>query len=177
MCKADNAARLTPVRKGVSKILRRRSRRSLAANLAVFIGAPLLLNGVIFGLGWNRPRAKSAGIPPGWVVGTLWLLLFAGMGAARAELENAPPRLFSERRTEWVSLLAFLCLLYPLYTQGLQDDRIGLGGNIVTGVVGVAAVERVSHRSRTAALLIAPTCLWLTYAAVATARAIRNGRT
>lgn len=160
----------------MSAIVRRRSQRSLAANLAVFVGAPLLLNGVIFGLGWNRPRAKAAGIPPGWVVGGLWMLLFAGMGTARWELENAPARLFGERRSGWVSLLAFLCLLYPLYTEGLRDDRIGLGGNIVTAAVGVAALERVRHRSKTAALLLLPTCVWLGYAGVATARAIRNGR-
>lgn len=143
----------------------------------MFVGAPLLLNGVIFGLGWNRPRAKSAGIPPGWVVGSLWLLLFAGMGAARWQLEDASPSLFRERRSEWVSLLAFLCLIYPLYTGGLRDDRIGLGGNIVTAAVGFAATERVAHRSRAAALLLVPTCAWLTYAGIATARALRNGRT
>lgn len=158
-------------------ILRASPGRRLRTNLALFIGAPLLLNGLIFGLGWNRPRAKAAGIPPGGVVGGLWLLLFAGMGAARSQLENAPPSLFRERRTEWVSLLAFLCLLYPLYTEGLHDDRIGLGGNIVTAVVSFTALERTAHRSRPAALLLLPTCLWLTYAGVATARAIRNGRT
>lgn len=158
-------------------LIPRRSGRILSENLAVFVGAPLLLNGVIFGLGWNRPRAKSAGIPPGWVVGSLWLLLFAGMGAARWQLDSAPPSLFRERRTEWVSLLAFLCLIYPLYTEGLRDDRIGLGGNIVTAAVGFVATERVAHRSRAAALLLLPTCLWLTYAGIATARAIRNGRT
>lgn len=160
----------------MSSTVRTNPGRSLGVNLAIFIGAPLLLNGVIFGLGWNRPRAKAAGIPPGWIVGGLWLLLFAGMGVARTQLANAPRGVFEERRPEWVSLVAFLCLLYPLYTEGLRDDRIGLGGNIVTAAVGFAALERVSHRSKSAALLLLPTCLWLVYAGVATARAIRNGR-
>ena len=156
--------------------LRGKAKKNLSTNLAVFVGAPLVLNGIIFALGWNRPRAKAAGIPPGWAVGSLWLLLFAGMGAARWQLESASTSLFRERRSEWVSLLAFLCLTYPLYTEGLQDDRIGLGGNIVTGLVSCVAVERVAHRSRTAALLLLPTCLWLGYAGYATTRAIRNGR-
>jgi tryptophan-rich sensory protein len=153
-----------------------KGKKNLGTNLAVFVGAPLVLNGIIFALGWNRPRAKAAGIPPGWVVGSLWLLLFAGMGAARWQLESASTSLFRDRRAEWVSLLAFLCLTYPLYTEGLRDDRIGLGGNIVTALVSFAAVERVAHRSQTAALLLLPTCLWLSYAAYATARAVRNGR-
>lgn len=159
----------------MSAVLRSTRSRSLGANLAVFVGAPLLLNGLIFGLGWNRPRAKAAGIPPGWVVGSLWLLLFAGMGAARWELASATS-LFRDRRTEWISLLAFLCLLYPLYTEGLRDDRIGLGGNIVTAVTAFAALGRVSQRSASAGILVLPTCVWLTYAAFATARAIRQGR-
>jgi tryptophan-rich sensory protein len=145
-------------------------------NLSAFVGAPLLLNGIIFGLGWNRPRAKAAGIPPGWVVGGLWLLLFAGMGAARRELANSSVTPLRARNTEWVSLLAYLCLIYPLYTEGLRDDRIGLGGNIVTAIVGFAALEHTARRSRAAALFLLPTCLWLVYAGVATARAIRNGR-
>lgn len=160
----------------MTSIVRTSSNRRLGANLAAFVGAPLLLNGLIFGLGWNRPGAKAAGIPPGWVVGSLWLPLFAGMGAARSQLANAPSGLFRERRTEWVSLLAFLCLAYPLYTEGLRDDRIGLGGNIVTAVVGFTALERVSRRSRKAAWLLLPTCLWLIYAGIVTGRAIRHGR-
>ncbi len=160
----------------MSRLVPDRLNRSLAANLAVFVGAPLLLNGVIFGLGWNRPRAKAAGIPPGWVVGGLWLLLFAGLGTAHWELANTRSGLFRERRTEWVSLLAFLCLLYPFYTEGLRDDRVGLGGNIVTAAVGFVALERTGRRSNAAALYVLPTCLWLVYAGIATARAIRNGR-
>ncbi len=174
---ADNALRSIWLREEVIRTLAyRRLDRSPGVNLAVFVGAPLLLNGVIFGLGWNRPRAKAAGIPPGWVVGGLWLLLFAGMGAARRQLADSSDSPLHERSAEWVSLLAFLCLLYPLYTEGLRDDRVGLGGNIVTAVVGFAALERSARRSRAAALFLLPTCLWLVYAGVATARAIRNGR-
>lgn len=160
----------------MNPIVRTSPDRRLGVNLAIFVGAPLLLNGLIFGLGWNRPRAKAAGIPPGWVVGGLWLFLFAGMGAARTQLANMPRGIFRERRTEWVSLVAFLCLVYPLYTDGLRDDRIGLGGNMVTAAVGFAALERISHRSKSAASLLLPTCLWLVYAGVATARAIRDAR-
>ena len=110
--------------------------RGLAANLVVFVGLPVVLNGVIFGLGWNRASGPNVGIPPGWFVGSMWVVLFAGMGLARWLLLRAATGRAEQRRVEWVSLLAFLCLLYPLYTVGLRDDRVGLVGNVVTAVVG-----------------------------------------
>lgn len=144
----------------------------LMANLTVFVGLPLLLNGVIFGLGWSRASGPQPGIPPGWFVGALWVALFAGMGTARWLLLRLAANPVQRRRSEWVSLLAFLCLLYPLYTAGLQADRIGLAGNLVTLVVAVGVAVFVSRRSRVAGALVSAVCVWLLYAAGATAYGI-----
>jgi tryptophan-rich sensory protein len=139
----------------------------LAANLAVFVLVTVALNGVIFGLGWDRPSGPEAGIPPGWVVGSLWVLLFAGMGTARWLLVRA-----GRGGAEWVSLLAFLCLLYPIYTAGLSDDRVGLVGNVVTAGVAVGVAMVAWRRSRAAGGLVVAVCAWLVYAAGATAYGI-----
>jgi hypothetical protein len=56
--------------------------RSLAANLALYLVPPLLLNGIIFGLGWDRDSTPNPYLPPGWAVGSIWMLLFAAMGTA-----------------------------------------------------------------------------------------------
>jgi tryptophan-rich sensory protein len=139
----------------------------LAANLAVFVLLPVALNGVIFGLGWNRPSGPEPGIPPGWVVGSLWVVLFAAMGVARWLLLRV-----GRGGAEGVSLLAFLCLLYPLYTAGLSNDRVGLVGNVVTAVVGVVVGVAAGLRSRVAGGCVATVCAWLMYAAGATAYGI-----
>jgi len=143
---------------------------SLAANLSVFIVAPLVLNGVIFGLGWDRQtgaaKGQMAGIPPGWVVGTIWMVLFAGMGVARWLLIKAGA---SQRLVEGPSLLAFLCLLYPLYTAGLQNDGVGLVGSIVTAAVALPLAVLVRRWSPAATGCLAAVCCWLLYAAGATA--------
>ena len=144
----------------------------LAANLVVFVGLPLVLNGVIFGLGWNRASGPQVGIPPGWFVGSLWVMLFAGMGTARWLLLRAARGHGEERRAEWVSLLAFLCLLYPLYTLGLRDDRVGLLGNVITAVVGIWVAAFAWKRVRAAGMWLAAVCAWLLYAAGATAYGI-----
>ncbi len=136
----------------------------LAANLAVFVLVPLALNGVIFGLGWDRAGGPMPGIPPGPVVGAIWVLLFAGMGIARWFLLRA-------RRggAEWVSLLAFVCLLYPFYTAGLRNDRVGLVGNLLTAALAVAVAVMAWRRCRAAAACICAVCVWLVYAGAATA--------
>jgi tryptophan-rich sensory protein len=143
---------------------------SLAANLAVFIVLPLLLNGVIFGLGWDRQSGASnghtAGIPPGWVVGAIWMVLFTGMGVARWRLIKSGAGL---RLVECPSLLGLLCLLYPLYTAGLQNDSVGLVGNIVTAAVALPLTLLVWRWSRVATGCLVAVCVWLIYAAGATA--------
>ncbi len=136
----------------------------LAANLAVFVLVPLALNGVIFGLGWDRAGEPMPGIPPGPVVGTIWVVLFAGMGIARWYLLRA-----RQGGAEWVSLLAFVCLLYPFYTAGLRDDRVGLVGNLVTAALAVAVAVIAWQRCRAAGACISAVCVWLLYAGAATA--------
>ena len=146
--------------------------RSLGANLAVFILLPLLLNGVIFWLGWDKQSADGSGqmqgIPPGWAVGAIWMALFTGMGVARWLLLERAPRWLAEG----TSLLAFLCLLYPLYTSGLRNDHVGLIGNLLTAAVAIPLAAAIWRRSRVAAGCIAAICAWLLYAAAATAHGL-----
>jgi tryptophan-rich sensory protein len=139
----------------------------LAANLAVFILSPLVMNGIIFGLGWDRASASIPGVPPGPVVGVIWMLLFTGMGVARRLLVRA-------RRggAEWVSLLALVCLLFPLYTVGLRSMVTGLVGTLLTAVLAIAVVRSSWNRSREAAVCVAAVCVWLLYAGAASAHSL-----
>jgi hypothetical protein len=95
------------------------------------------------------------------------VVLFAAMGVARWLLLRV-----GRGGAEGVSLLAFLCLLYPLYTAGLSNDRVGLVGNVVTAVVGVVVGVAAGLRSRVAGGCVAAVCAWLMYAAGATAYGI-----
>jgi len=139
------------------------------ANLTVFVGAPVLLNGAIFALGWGRSGGPQAGLPPGWAVGLIWVVLFAGMGVARWMLMRDDSE---GLRVEWVSAVAFLCLLYPVYTRGFSDLVAGLIGNVVTLVVAVPVTVFAWRRVRGAGACLVPLCAWLGYAAWATARLV-----
>jgi benzodiazapine receptor len=148
----------------------------LWANLAVFVGAPLLVNGLIFATGWGLGRERASGqqtgLPPGWVVGAIWVVLFAGMGLARWLLLKAAKAHVEQRRAEWVSGLAFLCLLYPVYTGGFSNLSDGLVGNLVTLVLAGPVALNAFRKSRMAGLWLAPLVAWLSYAAWVTARLV-----
>jgi tryptophan-rich sensory protein len=146
------------------------SRHSLAANLAVYIVVPLAMNGAIFGLGWNDAGPKNPMLPPGWIVGTIWMLVFAGMGVARWMLTcGSEPRV-----ARWVDGLALLCLVYPLYTLGLKSQAIGLAGAIVTSLVAFAIAVRVWRQSKAASVLTACVALWTLYAETALASSLHR---
>ena len=141
----------------------------LPANLVVFAGLPLVLNGVIFGVGGERASGPQPGLPPGWAVGTIWVVLFAGMGAARWLLLRTASSHGERRRAEWVSLLAFICLLYPLYTGGFSNEFDGLIGNVVTLLTAVPIALYAFRRAALAGWCLAPLVVWLSFAAWATA--------
>jgi len=144
----------------------------LIANLTVFVVTPLVVNGVIFWLGVDRGGGAQTGLPPGWVVGTIWLVLFAAMGVARWLLLRAARTRGEQRGAEWVSALAFLCLLYPVYTRGFSDLMAGLIGNAVTWLVAVPVAVYAFRRVRMAGGWLVPLVVWLSYAGLVTARLI-----
>jgi tryptophan-rich sensory protein len=145
------------------------ARQDLAATLAVYMALPLALNGVIFGLGWNDAGPKNPMLPPGWVVGTIWML-FAGMSVARWMLARTD----DPRVARWVDGLAPLCLVYPLYTLGLKNAAIGLAGSIITAFVALAITVRVWRERRTASVLTACVAVWTLYAEAALASGLRR---
>ena len=146
------------------------SKNSLALTLTIYLLTPLAMNGLIFGLGWATPHPANPLLPPGWAVGTIWMLLFAAMALSRwLVLSNSPAM------ANAVDALAFLCLIYPLYTLGLSSDRIGLAGTIVTALLAIAVVAGLARRCARAAALTSAVLAWLIYAGVATAIGLERG--
>lgn len=143
-------------------------RRGLIANATAFVVAALVINGVIFALGWNlTPSAtRPPLIPPGPVVGTVWTLLFALMGAARwAWLRDTPG---DDRGWRvWTPVaLAVGCLAYPFYTGGLANQTSAYIGTVVTLAAAIVIAGLLYRRSPLAAGLIVPTALWTGWVAM-----------
>lgn len=138
------------------------SRNALALTLAIYLLSPLLLNGLIFALHWDTPHPANPLLPPGAVVGSIWMLLFLAMGIARwlvAQRHAATAR--------WLDALAIACMLYPLYTAGLRNLTIGFWGTVATLILAAAVLLRVRPIRSAAAALIVPVIVWLAYAGTA----------
>lgn len=145
-------------------ILNTPDRRGLFANLLVWLGLVLGLNGLVFALGWTtrntRPDPWFA--PPGWVIGCVWVGLFTLLAVARWRLADRPGR------RAGVTVLLLACLAFPFYAQATGSGWAAFGGSAGTGVL--AAI--VAARSGPTGWLVLPTALWCGFATVLTATAL-----
>ena len=152
--------------KKILQALNQDDRQALVLNVALAVGAALIMNAAIFLLGWDSttdyaPRPWFE--PPGWVIGVVWLVLFSLMASARWTL-NSYTIIGVVRARAMVTLLIVACLLWPFYSLAIGSLAGGLIGNIVTIIIAVAAMVFAWLRSRDAALFILPVVLWLLFA-------------
>ncbi len=145
-------------------ILDRPDRTGLISNTSIAILSALAVNGLIAVVNPSEmARPGSVHLqPPGYVIGTVWLVLFAAMGTARWLLLTKP--LDTVRARRLIMLLLLFCLAYPVYTLGLKSEGIGLIGNLMTIALSVFVVIRVGSISRLAAGLVSLVTLWVSFA-------------
>ena len=135
-------------------------------NVALAVGAALIMNGVIFLFGWDSTTDHAPQPwfePPGWVVGVVWLVLFSLMASARWTL-NSYTIIGVVRARAMITLLIISCLLWPFYSIAIGSLVGGLVGNIITIAIAIVAIVYAWPRSRDAALFILPVVLWLSFA-------------
>ena len=163
----------------MSVIGKRADRLGLAGNIGVLLGLALAANGAIFAFGWNQSRfVMPRWTPPGWAIGSVWVVLFVLFGIARWRLGHAAAELrplggrsqvMVQTARHALDLLVLLCLGYVFYAIASGSLLAALIGNIVTLAVAAWAARAAAAVSRPAALLIVPSVVWLAFAAVLTA--------
>jgi len=133
----------------------------------MFWAATLVLNGLIFSLGLNdRPMATAEGVlPPGYVIGTVWSLLFAAMGAAYWRVARRPAHIWPGSVQPQLQVLAFagFCLAYPVFTLGFSVGALVVAGNLVCIVWSSALAGSFAAQMRLAAGLIFLPAIWVMY--------------
>jgi tryptophan-rich sensory protein len=141
----------------------------LLASCGIGILSTLLLNGLIFSTGLRDGEPASdifCFAPPGWVIGAIWVFLYALYGVAhwRASITGTDD---GRRAARLVFLLGVWGLLYPFLTLGFQHG-IGAILNVVSlafTVLAICAIRRCETRSvHAAALWLIPSMLWECYA-------------
>jgi len=135
-------------------------RPPLIGAIALSVGIAAVTNGALAWLGLNAPVEHWPGFAPrGPVIGIVWIVLFAGMGAAYWHAHSRPA----------VAGLIALCLAYPFYTHAFHNHLAELIGNLVTFAYAAWLAARLRTESATAAWLVGTVAAWI---AVATALVI-----
>lgn len=159
----------------MSSVLDNRNPVGLIANIGLAIAVAAVGNGIIFLLGWSGEvpgRQFPAFQPPGWVIGLVWMALFAALGAARwltAQSHDSRGR----RNARLITALIVICFAYPYYTVGFRSLELGLAGSIATMVIAVSLAWRVAQQSRIAGFLVLATGLWCAFASVLVLRTLQ----
>lgn len=135
----------------------------LLLNIVLLVAAVLIGNAIIFAFdldGGSLSAAQQAWVPPGPLVGAIWVVQFALMGAARwLHIRDSGDRGW---RRNLPLLLAAICLAFPVYTSGLDDPAAGAIGTLATVVVTVAVMLAMRGR---AAWALVPLAVWGSYVA------------
>lgn len=103
--------------------------------------------------------------PPGFVIPIVWLVLFTGLGVARALVVRS-----GGTGAGLVVVLALVCAAYAYYTLGLAKLTgvsalwFGLFGNVVVIVLALAVASEVYIASPTASGLVVPVAVWTAFA-------------
>jgi tryptophan-rich sensory protein len=135
----------------------------LFLNILIPVALAGAVNALIYALGWTQPdtHLQPDFAPPGWVIGLVWVALFALMGAARYYAGKT-----GARGAKHITRLIFLCLAYPFYTAGLQDGPAGLIGIVLTEGYTLYCAATLRRPAPIAAALLIPLVLWLAFAFV-----------
>ena len=74
----------------------------------------IVLNFYIYTQGWNNDNEKNSKLPPGYIIGSIWIIILGLLGYIHFLLY---PSGYS-----WFIVLTILyCLSYPFLTKGLQN--------------------------------------------------------
>lgn len=110
---------------------------------------------------------RSPLLPPGWAIGMIWLVLFGLLG-----------NVFYENRNVVVVCAALLLLfiyslLYPVYTNGLQQTRVAKVANTTTLImVSVVTILVLFIGVKRSALYLLPWLAWASYVNISDALAM-----
>jgi tryptophan-rich sensory protein len=142
-------------------IILARGRAGLIANVAVLLGVTIAINGFLFAVGWAGAATDARRmpmIPPGWMVGLIWTVLLALMGAARWLYVRITGD--SGWRSWSPFVLAAVCIAYPFYTNGLQPGAPAFWGTVLTIVATLATIFVLRTRDWRSPWLLLPTACW-----------------
>jgi tryptophan-rich sensory protein len=127
-----------------------------------FIILVILLNTLIYYFGWysSSLKLKHKILPPGYVIGIAWIIIFGFLGYVHYLLYKLKGK-FSIYSNIIVLFLIF-CLSYPFLTNGLKEGNTNIL-NLITLILSFIIGLMVITQSIEAFYYIIPLLLWVSY--------------
>lgn len=142
----------------------------LIANIAIPVLLSIVVNVIVFAFRWDsssrKDTEKVTGLPPGIVIGIIWVCLFGLLGYGRYLLNDSPVAVYA------VTFVLVFCILYPFYTMGLSAN-IALSNTIAMAIIYGAALF-VYPASQKAFFTYVPLMCWITYVNMVDALTCKN---
>jgi tryptophan-rich sensory protein len=126
----------------------------------------IIMNGIIYMFGINKQDNKSIInplIPPGYVIGTIWIIIFGLLGYVHYLLYKLKNRI--SFTSLFLIFVILFCISYPLIT-GLKQ-KSGLLLNLITLILAFILGMLVIIESKYIFIYIIPLILWATYVNIA----------
>jgi benzodiazapine receptor len=138
----------------------------ITAPMLVVVGSAIgWLSNSGYGNPWFAALAKPAFMPPGWLFGVVWPILYAMMGVALAMILALPAS--TRRRNALTLFFVQLGLNFawsPIFFAG-HDIKLAHIVIIAMAAIAAAAAGQFFRLSRVAGLLLTPYLAWLIFAA------------
>lgn len=114
---------------------------------------------------WYVYLRKPAFTPPGWLIGTVWIVLYTLMGVSAFLVWRRQRGDWSGRASVAFAVQLVLNAIWSIMFFGLRSPFAGLVNIIALWIAILLTIVEFYKLSRTAALLMVPYILWVSFAA------------
>ena len=115
----------------------------------------IIINFYIYTQGWNNNNEKSKWLPPGYIIGIVWIIILGLLGYIHF--------LMYPSIQSWIIVFAIsYCLAYPFLTSGLKDTNSKIY-NIIALIIAIIVFISVFYKNKLTSLLSFPFLVWTLY--------------
>ena len=132
---------------------------SLILNISLPVGVAALENYIIYANGGMPTYTTNPMLPPGYIVGIVWIILLGSLGYAHYLLYNLQGG--NTIASSSVIVLILYCLSYPIliYYNTFKEKELNIFSLCITSVASL--ITFMTYPTAFAAML--PTLVWISY--------------
>jgi tryptophan-rich sensory protein len=117
------------------------------------------MNYIVFTNHWNKIGTSNDYLPPGQIIGAIWVIIFGLLGYVHFILYTNKKWFASNS----ILVLLLFCICYPLLTSGLSNLKIGNVLNSLTLILAFVVSIIVFDASRKSFNYMIPLLVWASY--------------